>query len=153
MDAVLESKIVKSGWLNLAIWAHCSISGVKIQQALFRIPHSCKIKNILCAHMHAHVCFFQRVGNPLRLPHQLLHILFCPRDLFKTLAPPTSLQLLKTCRVRYGISVTSLFSPPNTGGSFWVKDRLDLGGHLNRANHLGWNMKWPKLSARAERQC
>lgn len=33
MDVVLESKIVQSGWLNLAIWAHCSISEVKIQQA------------------------------------------------------------------------------------------------------------------------
>lgn len=107
MDAVLASKIVQSGWLNLAFWAHHSISGVKIQQALFRIPHPSKIKNILCAHMHAHVYLFQRFGNALRLPHQLLHILLCPRDLFKTLAPPTSLQLLKTRRVRYGTCVTS----------------------------------------------
>lgn len=40
--------------------------------------------------MHAHVCFFQRAGNTLTLLHQLLHILFCPRDLFKTLDPPIS---------------------------------------------------------------
>lgn len=47
---------------------------MKIQQALFGITHPSKIKNILCAHMHTHVCFFQRAGNASRLLHQLLHI-------------------------------------------------------------------------------
>lgn len=115
MDAVLESKIVQCALLNLAIWAHHSISGVKIQHALLGVPRPSEIKNIRCAHMHARVRFFQGAGNAVRLPHQLRHVYS---------APGTSLRLwlhqhLCNCskhaaELRY--SGTSLSCPPNTGG-------------------------------------
>lgn len=120
MDAGLESKIVQPGWLNLANWAQHSISGMKIQQALFGITHPSKIKNILSAHMHTHVCSFQRAGNASRLLHQILHIY--P-------AQGTSLKLClhqDLCSKHRGRGMASQLPPPSPLQALEVHSKLKI---------------------------